>query len=57
MLCIHACSSSSVSSYIKSDGVEIESGDSLKILGFKFNKEPNANYHVTDVINKLYSKL
>ena len=58
MLCVHASQNSRARSYINTaDGGVITSADSLKILGFHFNSEPNANYHVEKIIDKFYSKL
>ena len=58
MLCIAPGSSSIVSSHINTGtGERINSTNQLKILGFNFNTEPNAVYHVTGVIEKLYSRL
>ena len=58
ILCIHANNNNHVSSHIEtSNNGRISSSKTLKILGFTFSSEPNANEHVTGVINKLYSKL
>ena len=57
MLCISASKNNEVTSYIRTDRNEIRSGEGLKILGFNFDKRPNAAHHVTIVINKLYGKL
>ena len=57
LLCIHANTANEVSSYIRDTENEIISTQNLKLLGFNFNSEPNANHHVTGLINKFYSKL
>ena len=60
MLCIHAKRSVDVTSFIRldiSNGEKITSTDTLKILGFTFNHEPNASAHVKLLIDKFYSKL
>ena len=57
MLCIHANHNNIISSYINADNGKIESTDYLRILGFDFNNEPNAIFHVLGVIDKLYGKL
>ena len=57
MLCVHANYNNEISTYIRSEQGEIESGKTLKILGFNFSNEPNANVHVMGVIDKLYGKL
>ena len=50
-------SSSKVNSYIRTPAGIIESKESLKILGFTFSNEPNANAHVKILIEKMYRKL
>ena len=57
LLCIHANRDCDINSYIKTPLGDIESKESLKILGFTFNKEPNATFHVTELVNKMYRKL
>ena len=57
MLCIHSDKSSEVKTYFRTDSGVIESGSKLQILGFYFDANPNAVCHVTEVINKFYSKL
>ena len=61
MLCIHDNNNNVIDSYIRTDcrnnDANIRSSGTLKILGFNFSTEPNANFHVTGVIDKLYSKL
>ena len=57
LLCIHANKISSVKTYIKTDTGEIESTDTLRILGFDFNNIPSATHHVMGVIDRLYNKL
>ena len=46
MLCIHQCIHNDVETYIIDEGGEISSTDELKILGFYFDKFPNANHHI-----------
>ena len=57
MLCIHPCIHNEVNTYIEDSGQTVESTEELKILGFFFDKYPSANYHITKVISKFYSKL
>ena len=57
LLCIHSNNNSTVTSYMNTDAGELVSGQSLKILGFHFNVNPCATYHVTEVIKKFYAKL
>ena len=58
LLCMHSNFNNELQSYITSaNGERIYSTDTLKILGFHFNKNPNANFHVEKVIEKFYSKL
>ena len=57
VLCIHSNNHSQINSYIRTDDGEINSSETLKILGFQFDSKPNAVYHVTETINKFYSKL
>ena len=57
LLCVSSSLNNEVGSYIRTNEGEIDSTSSLKILGFNFNTEPNANYHVTGLINKFYGKL
>ena len=58
MLCIYANNNNVISSHIMTnEGTRIVSTDTLKILGFHFSNEPNANLHVSKVIDRLYSKL
>ena len=57
LLCMNASKHSEVQSFIRSGNTEIISSDSLKILGFNFNKNPSANYHVSIIIEKFYNKL
>ena len=56
-LCVHANRNNVVDSYIKTGEEEIKSTDSLKIVGFHFNSEPNAVFHVCKTIDKFYNKL
>ena len=57
LLCISADTSSTITSYIRSNDGEIVSGESLKILGFFFDSNPNAICHVNHVIGSFYNKL
>ena len=56
LLWIHANKNSEIRSYIRTNEGEIMSGDQLKILGFLFNKDPSAVYHVEQLVEKLYKK-
>ena len=57
ILCIHANKDSKINSYITTENEQINSGDSLKILGFHFGTDPNAVLHVTLLVEKFYRKL
>ena len=57
LLCVHASKNNDVKSYIRNENEDILSGEKLKILGFNFNSEPNANFHVNNAIDKFYGKL
>ena len=57
LLCVHANRDSEVSSYIRAGNGEICSGVTLKILGFTFSNKPDATHHVTQVIEKFYTRL
>ena len=57
MLCVNACKHNNVSSVIRSEELEIKSGNSLKLLGFTFDSRPNANRHVESLIEKFYTRL
>ena len=57
LLCVHDNKFNRITSYIRTDGNEIVSGNSLKILGFNFNSCPTATHHVSGVIEKFYGKL
>ena len=57
MLCVHANKDNQITSYITTGSDEIVSSPSLKILGFTFGTEPNANKHVLMANDKMYSKL
>ena len=41
LLCIHSNANSIITSYIRDGNMEINSSDSLKILGFHFGTDPN----------------
>ena len=57
LLCIHACTSSNINSYINTETGTICSSKRLKILGFYFNENPTAVCHATEVIAAFYRKL
>ena len=57
MLCMHPFTSEDITSFISTIEGKIVSTDSLKILGFYFNKDPNANFHVTKLVDSFYAKL
>ena len=57
MLCINGNRTDNIRTYILANGEELESTDSLKILGFLFGRTPDANLHVEKLILKAYSKL
>jgi len=57
LLCIHSSIANNVSSYINVNNSTIESTDNLKLLGFNFNKDPTACFHVSKLIDKFYGKL
>ena len=57
LLCIHPFQTDHISTYIRTNDGILKSEDTLKILGFTFDKSPNANYHVKQLINKFYGML
>ena len=57
MLCIHPFAHYDVNTHIKYNNESIASTDDMKILGFTFDRRPNANGHVERLIEKFYSKL
>ena len=57
LLCISANQVSEVSSYIKSAGVKIASGNELKILGFQFGNRPTVRAHVDYMLKKARKKI
>ena len=57
VLCINASSDSIVTSYIRTRDGDINSISTLKILGFHFDSNPSAVFHVTKAIEKFYNKL
>ena len=58
VLCIHGSNFREITSYVSATQTEkITSGKMLKILGFLFDSNPNAVFHVTNLIDKFYSKL
>ena len=57
MLCIHPCRHNKVTTHIVNNSVKIESGATMKILGFTFDSRPNANCHVELLIERFYSRL
>ena len=57
MVCINGIRTDRVLTYIMANGEELESTESLKILGFHFGTSPDANLHVEKLLSKSYSKL
>ena len=57
LLCIHASKFSEVTSYIGTETREIASSDKLKLLGFNFDRTPDASFHVGLLIEKFYARL
>ena len=57
LLCITGNTTSVVQSYIRTEGKEIKSGNSLKILGFWFGPNPNVNVHIQKLKEKFRSRL
>ena len=57
MLCIYPCTHNKVSTHIVHEGNKITSNNELKILGFTFDRRPNANRHVEKLIERFYSRL
>ena len=47
----------SITTYIKTTDNILKSGETLKILGFTFDKNPDASYHVKNLVNKFYGML
>ena len=56
-LCISPATHSKVKSYINLDGERIQSGPTLKILGFSFDERPGVHLHVELMLNKVRNKL
>ena len=57
LLCIHDNKFNEINSYIRTRTDNINSGSTLKILGFNFNNNPSATHHVLGVIQNFYNKL
>ena len=57
MLCIHPCVHNEVETHIRDEDKVINSLNELKILGFYFDRHPNANHHIRKTISKFHSKL
>ena len=57
MLCIHPCVHNKVSTHLVHQNAKIQSGQDMKILGFTFDKRPNANKHVEVLIERFYNRL
>ena len=51
------CIRDSVETHIRHDENVITSSDELKILGFYFDRHPNANHHIKKTISNFHSKL
>ena len=57
MLCISPSGDSNISTYIYTpEGQKIESGESLKILGFYFGRRPTAEAHLAAITWKCYAR-
>ena len=57
MLCMHSCRHNIAKCHIETANGEISSTDELKLLGFTFNSQPNANRHVELLIERFHTKL
>ena len=57
MLCIHPCIHNHVEIHIEHESIRINSTKDMKIIGFNFDKNPKATYHVKKTIEKFYSHL
>ena len=58
MLCISSAKSYRPQSYfLSADGTKLTSSDTLKILGFTFNSEPNAKEHLRILQRKFKSRV
>ena len=57
LLCISGRSDSIVTTHIKNEGQMIESGSSLKILGFYFGTKPGVEEHVANIEKKFRSRI
>ena len=55
MLCIQPALEKEVSSFLYADGQRIDSGEELKVVGFKFGKKPNVNAHFNYMTCLLYT--
>lgn len=57
LLCMNGDSAMDVRSFIRHQGSEIKSSDSLKILGFQFGKNPDVSNQVDFLLTKSRSRL
>ena len=57
LLCIDPNPSNHTSSFIQSEGVQVNSGESLKILGFIFGPKPSCRYQIDFLIAKYRTRL
>ena len=57
MVCMSASTEFEVSSYIRIGEEVVESGDTLKIVGFHFGKHPNINLHFENMKKKFYARV
>lgn len=57
LLCMSSSGSAEISSYVSIEGRRIESGLSLKVLGFVLGSRPTPTYHVDNLIGKFNRSL
>ena len=57
LLCISVSRNSNINTFVKSDGKTIYGEESLKMLGFVFGRQPNANEHVQHLTRRFYSRM
>ena len=57
MLCVHSCRHNIAKCHIETPNGNICSSDELKLLGFPFSSQPNANRHVELLIERFHAKL
>ena len=57
LLCVSGNMNNNTKSYIRTEGTEIQSGESLKILGFWFGNRPNVHVHLGKMLTKFKSRL